>query len=377
MSGVKSAYLTSEDLRLVVNLSGRKYQNNTLGSNASEQEWEKLRNLKPRLKSIAQVMSEQYDQYGPFEVSRSTGNDIKIGGTQFGRIWSAMSKGGQNKQYSAQISFVADSKEPNLNVGFYFGRASSHDIKRDQHVEMIARLRGLGRLLVQRIAESDSLRRAYQALFDFGFKAYKDDQELSPEAWLQATSKDAIHSEISFKLFPNNFGIVDIKSIDEVVSQLVFLMEILDATAKPSATCKADYIARAKRSAEIGLDGELFIVRQEEVRLRAMGIADKSYPRHVSLESDHYGYDIVTLDKNLDERFIEVKTTTRRVDDPKACEFFLTLNEKRAWDANIGKYELVRVFDIDGVPSQRIIPLDTLVFEPSGLLCRFGHEKGA
>lgn len=71
---------------------------------------------------------------------------------------------------------------------------------------------------------------------------------------------------------------------------------------------KTDYIQKAKQTKEIGDIGEEIVLLNEKKRLLNLGITKD--PIQVSDENDGLGYDIISFDKNGNEIYIEVKTTT-------------------------------------------------------------------
>lgn len=75
-----------------------------------------------------------------------------------------------------------------------------------------------------------------------------------------------------------------------------------------------------KRRSEIGLHGELFVLDKEK---DFVGDELKDRIIHESQNSDMSGYDISSVDKKGNEKFIEVKTTTGKVSEP----FFISENE--------------------------------------------------
>ena len=65
--------------------------------------------------------------------------------------------------------------------------------------------------------------------------------------------------------------------------------------------------------------------------------------RRDSLESDDYGFDILSFDKDGNERYLEVKTTKT---NGKNFSFILTKNEFEQAKKYGNKYSFVIVFDI-------------------------------
>ena len=112
---------------------------------------------------------------------------------------------------------------------------------------------------------------------------------------------------------------------------------------------KIDYIEKAKADMEVGQLGEMLALQFERERLIREGfndLADKV--RRVSVVSDAFGYDIISyqlIGLKMEEVFIEVKTTTNRldVDFPVSKNEVLTSNEKK------GRYCIFRIYDAKSV----------------------------
>ena len=112
---------------------------------------------------------------------------------------------------------------------------------------------------------------------------------------------------------------------------------------------KIDYIEKAKADMEVGQLGEMLALQFERERLIREGfndLADKV--RRVSVVSDAFGYDIISyqlIGLKMEEVFIEVKTTTNKldVDFPVSKNEVLTSNEKK------GRYCIFRIYDAKSV----------------------------
>lgn len=87
-----------------------------------------------------------------------------------------------------------------------------------------------------------------------------------------------------------------------------------------------DYIEKNKRNSEVGSRGEKVVMEYEISKLQNIGKVELVQSiKQVSIESDDYGYDILSF--NMDdskERFIEVKTT---VGKPGETIFYISENE--------------------------------------------------
>jgi hypothetical protein len=369
--------ITKNDLILINELSSRSYTGNRLLSNASEQEKDQLKAVKTKLKGIAKHFADKYnDSYGPFESSVSTGNDIVIGGTSFGRIWSGIFKGAPNKQYAAQISFVMNPNEPCLNVGFYFGRASGHSLNKQQQDALGGILQGLANMLANTIENNNDFKDKYTSLFDLGFKSYAGDDEVLGASWIEKIKTKAKATHIYAKIMPDDFGVIERSIIDSYVAQIIFMMGAIapaDATGqiKLKPLTPEQRAKQAERNSLIGSNGELFVMRHEKDKLKALGIKTDKYPSHLALESMHYGYDILSLDENKNEIFIEVKTTTRTRKDPGSKKFYLSTNEYDVYSANKSIFKLYRVYDIEGDPEIEMVNLEKVTKYPDGYICEY------
>lgn len=369
--------ITKSDLLLVNELSKRTYSDNQLLSKASQTEKDQLDEIKKKLKELAQYFSEKYsDTYGPFETSVVTGNDIAIGGTRFKRMWAGVFKGGENKQYAAQVSFVLDPIETCLNVGFYFGRASGHSKNKEERTRLESQLQNLGISLSNCISNDATFRENYMKLFNFEFLAYSGGENVTSTEWYNLIRENAKSSQIMARIWPNDFNIIENSKIDSVFSQVIFLMGGIsnESTASRPIIKPLTPEQRAKqaeRLAEIGNKGEIFIMETERKKLKSLGLNHTDYPKHVALESATYGYDITSLDENNNEIFIEVKTTTRRIDDINSRSFFISSHEHNVYTQDKQKYKLYRVYDIENSPSHEILNLEEVSKEADGYICKY------
>ena len=347
-------------------------------SNATEEEQHHLKIIKNKLKSIANVFSAKHEQaYGPFETSVSTGNPIAIGGTKFNRVWSGMHKGAANKQYAAQISFVINDEQPCLDIGFYFGRASGHNLTSTQRVELEGILTKLGVSLSNAITNDILLQSRYARLFDFGFTAQSAGNAILPNDWLNLIRTKTKSSQIVAKIYPDDFGIIESSIIDSFVSQVVFLMGAINEVTIASSTTLIKPLTpeqrakEAERFSQIGQKGELFVMEHERNRLKSLGVSTEKYPRHIALESMHYGYDILSLDETGKEIHIEVKTTTRRKEDIEAKRFFISVNEFDFFSTHKISHRLYRVYDVENAPSIEILDLGSLAKKPNSYIVEY------
>lgn len=110
-----------------------------------------------------------------------------------------------------------------------------------------------------------------------------------------------------------------------------------------------DYSEQQRISQKIGDRGEELVLRNEIDKLKALGFSNDvlSKVRRVSLESDDYGYDILSFDKDGRERYLEVKTTKVNRTD---FSFIITKNELEHAKRFGKSYSVVIVFDILNKP---------------------------
>jgi hypothetical protein len=345
--------LTRSDLLLVQDLSKRIYSGNTILSNASESEKTKLSIIKKKLKSMADYYSTKYnDTYGPFLTSVVTGNDIGITGTQLKRIWSTLYKGAENKQYAAQISFGIDPGLGCFDVSFCFGDAAGRNMDKNKKELLEIQLQTLGTSLASSLEHHADFLKKFNDLFDFGFYAYANHEIVNSNIWIASIKNNAKSSGIIGKIYPNDFGVIEYSTIDSFVSQIIFLMggisntkESIIPNIKPiTAEQRAK---QAERLAEIGAKGEIYVFNCEKEKIKSLGLNSEDYPKHLSLISPLYGYDILSLDDNSNEIFIEVKTTTRKEDDPNSKMFYISSNEYNTYQKNKLKYKLSLVSKIN------------------------------
>ena len=106
-----------------------------------------------------------------------------------------------------------------------------------------------------------------------------------------------------------------------------------------------DYSDQQKRNQETGDIGEKLVLANEIDKARKWGLSEDlvSQIRRVSLESDDYGFDILSFDQNGKEHYIEVKTTKA---SSNSLSFVLTQNELDHARKYGSAYSIVMVFDV-------------------------------
>ena len=149
-----------------------------------------------------------------------------------------------------------------------------------------------------------------------------------------------------------NLGVLD-TPITEVAEEIE--LNIADNATMTSKTKYNSNKVRVKEdisyseqqaiSKKIGERGEELVLRNEIKKIKEWGLPNEtlSKVRRVSLESDDYGFDILSFDRDGNERYLEVKTTKT---NGKNFSFVLTRNEFEQAKKYGNKYSFVIVFDI-------------------------------
>jgi len=367
-----------EDLQLINELSKRRYLGNKLSSNTSEEERDLFNIVKSKLKRIANAINQKYAlDCGPFEVSVSSGNPIAYGGIQLNRVWAGVFKGNENKQYAAQISFVMNPSVLCLDVGFYFGRASSHSFPKEKRDKLEDKLKQIGFTLANEIRSNPELSIRFDRLFDYGFRAFVEGKVVTPDKWLNQIAINPTNTQIVYNLQPNDLGYVEASTIDYCVSALMNLMLAIKGKDEQSNNNEPKKIKpltaeqrakEAERRTLIGEKGELFVLNYEIKRLEKLGFTTL-IPDHVASRLRDAKYDIKSYDDKEDEIYIEVKTTTRRKDDPLSNIFYISAREFDFSKEHKDRYCLYRVYDIEGdSPEIEIIDKERIEFSPESYL---------
>ena len=139
--------------------------------------------------------------------------------------------------------------------------------------------------------------------------------------------------------FPAKAEEMAVKSKDEEIEfptpkSISFVdMQLVNGKTTPhtkphSGNTSPDYEKEARKYKKLGDRGEFVVVQAEVSRLmKELSISKskaKSLVKWVSRESDSYGYDIQSVNKDKTSRYIEVKATQRNVGD---IDFYYTENE--------------------------------------------------
>ena len=170
--------------------------------------------------------------------------------------------------------------------------------------------------------------------------------------------KTSLHS-ISGKAMTHNLNGIEVldnpitEAAEEVSFDIMMPTNVSKRNSSRESVIKTkgdiDYSEQQKISQKIGDRGEELVLINELKKVSKWGLSEElaSLVRRVSLESDDYGYDILSYDKNGNELYLEVKTTKQNKND---FSFILTQNELRHAKMLGSAYCIVIVFDILNKP---------------------------
>ena len=121
-------------------------------------------------------------------------------------------------------------------------------------------------------------------------------------------------------------------------------------TAEFRARKSPDRSAQDARNRQLGLVGELAVMRHAQQWLRENGREDLAeLVRHVAVvEGDGTGYDVQSFELDGSEQFIEVKTTNGGAE----TDFFISANEVAFSARYAERYQLCRLYDFDVASGQ-------------------------
>ncbi|TVW82206.1 DUF3883 domain-containing protein, partial [Streptococcus pneumoniae] len=124
-----------------------------------------------------------------------------------------------------------------------------------------------------------------------------------------------------------------------------------------------DWLGLNGRRTELGRLGEEFVIRYETERILGFAPQDTDRLIHLSdVQGDGAGFDIISLNVDGTDRYIEVKTTKGSLDTP----FYMTENERLYFDLhkNEGDLFIYRVYNFDKATRKgnvEVIPASKLI----------------
>lgn len=126
---------------------------------------------------------------------------------------------------------------------------------------------------------------------------------------------------------------------------------------------------------DLGNMGEEFVWKCEKKKLIELGREDLS--KKVKRVGDTEHYDVISFDQSGEEKFIEVKTTVKTLDN----RFYITLHEMEFLEKHREKYSLYRVYEFNKTSGQGKIKaysgdnLNSLKFYPVMFICEPEKEN--
>lgn len=108
---------------------------------------------------------------------------------------------------------------------------------------------------------------------------------------------------------------------------------------------KLDSENKNRHNILFGTMGELFVFKQEQLRLAEFKNKGKFYPKYIAKKDDFAGYDILSYNEDGSLRYIEVKTTPDALETP----FYMSDREVEFSKQNAANYYLYRVYEFDKI----------------------------
>jgi hypothetical protein len=194
------------------------------------------------------------------------------------------------------------------------------------------------------------------AMIDLGFPylvGYK------PRSNYQALLAETVAAQIGAKPLMDEVALAAVQQPAVTPAMDDFANVKLDApqmqlrAAEPAAApllraVKRDYLEREALNQSLGLAGEEFVVQYEHWRLIGLGepqLADRV--EHVSRSrGDGLGFDVLSFERDGQERFIEVKTTSFG----RATPFFVSRGELFLSRSAKSQFHLYRLFEFRKAP---------------------------
>jgi hypothetical protein len=362
MKGTYSV-LEYNDIAIVKKLKAKKYANNSMGRDG-----EYIKAIRNKLRAIVSQLFEKFNaEYGDFQIATSSGNPLSRGGV-VNRPWATLYKESDRKQYAAQITIGIDADAGCLDVGFYFGKASSHDIVGREKIKYEKIQEAIAQKIVNNIRANAEISCRYNSLGDLGFIYSSNHKSVTSNQWLIDAFASPKQCQIYAQIYPDSEDrVINFSTIDYFVSQIIFLMKCIDSSKVllPPLTPE-QWAKKAELLAMIGYEGELFVLKKEKEKVKLFGFSE-SLVKHMSLISDSYGYDIASVNNKKEEIYIEVKTTTRLKSDPEAYKFFLSNNEYQFYSSHKDRYKLIRVFGVRSAKPEMIeVDMSSISITPNG-----------
>src|SRR6185369_6829676 len=194
------------------------------------------------------------------------------------------------------------------------------------------------------------------AMIDLGFPYLAGDK---PRANYQGLLADVIAAQVKAKPFMDDVALAAVQrpAVTPVVQDFakvkfeaprMRLRAAESAAAPVLRAVKRDYLEREALNQSLGLAGEELVIQYEHWRLIALGekrLADRV--EHVSqCRGDGLGFDVLSFERDGEERFIEVKTTSFGRETP----FFVSRGELALSKSAKTQFHLYRLFEFRKAP---------------------------
>lgn len=157
----------------------------------------------------------------------------------------------------------------------------------------------------------------------------------APKKQNQSVTPKSIYEDL---VFPTNEGFEEVTTL-----ALIGTSANSSSTAKKTSSRTKDYEKESKRAKRIGDRGEKIVYDFEIDRVTKLLKQAEKKVRWVSRESDSFGYDILSVNDDGSERYIEVKATTGKVGD---TNFYYTAHELATAKEKGAAYYIYIVYDI-------------------------------
>lgn len=184
-----------------------------------------------------------------------------------------------------------------------------------------------------------------------GYKPLRNYQQLLHEV---VTDRLATDRALRASVMQDVARPVQVPTVDEILSALVNApvadrpRRVRERPSRQPVLRSVNYLELEARNAELGRQGEEFVLAFERARLLSQG-QDRlaAGVEHVAVtRGDGLGFDILSFDSNGRERFVEVKTTRYGQYTP----FFATRREVEFSEQASDSFHLCRVFDFRARP---------------------------
>lgn len=347
-----------KDLEVIKKMGNEHFPYN--GIPKTHELYEKFKDTRSTLHKSLKSAMQYFSDYGNFKYTNGSGNPIPYGTDRIGEVWAACYFGNR-KQQSPQIYVHYNTHKNSIDVGFSFGFHTKTNMMRKQ-----------GKNLADYLNKNTH---AFYSLKKLGFAAYvgnwNETSQICFEEWLKKIQNEPATCRIVKSLHED----VGNEKLQETISSLIFIINGLDHLYLKKVShskTKDERIKEYIRNLDVGEKGEKWVLEQEKKKLIQRGFTDK-YPIWESQKNDNSGYDIVSLDENGEEIFIEVKTTALTKENSLSSTFYMSANEYDVMKANEGRYYIFRVYNIDGDAEYEIHTSKDFVIDPMNYRVTIGH----